>query len=140
MAESDFAGAHACEINCQAQIRFVGRRRLPHRSNSSLGTIEPMAKLTLRTASIWCLAIWAAVWCLFMLIRFSGIDIRVIPGIGPIMLVALVISIIGPAVAIVIVGVSLIRRPRSALSWLILASAVVACFAVVGIYTAMKWL
>jgi hypothetical protein len=79
-----------------------------------------VAKISLRTASIYCLVIWVAVWCLFMLIRFSGFDIRVIPGIGPILLMALVVSIIGPVVAIGIAGISVIRRARAALNWLIL--------------------
>jgi glucan phosphoethanolaminetransferase (alkaline phosphatase superfamily) len=99
-----------------------------------------MAKISLRTASIYCLAIWAAVWCLFMLIRFSAFDIRVIPGIGPIMLVALGIAVVGPIVAIAIAGLALILRPRAPLSWLILGSAVAASFAVGFIFLATKWL
>lgn len=99
-----------------------------------------MAKLSLRTAAIWCLAVWAAVWCLFMLIRFSGFDIRVIPGIGPIMLAALVVSIVGPLVAIAVVIVSLIRNPRSALGWLVLGAAIGACIAVGVIFRSTKWL
>jgi hypothetical protein len=66
-----------------------------------------------------------------MLIRFSGFDIRIIPGIGPILLMALVVSIIGPVVAIGIAGISVIRRPRAALNWLILGCAVAAGLVVV---------
>jgi hypothetical protein len=99
-----------------------------------------VAKVSLKSASIYCLASWAAVWCLFMLIRFSGFDIRVIPGIGPILLVALVVSIIGPLVAICIAVISLIRRPSGALNWLILGCAVAACIAVGFIFSETKWL
>jgi hypothetical protein len=75
-----------------------------------------------------------------MLIRFSGFDIRIIPGIGPILLVALVLSVIGPVVAIGIAGISVIRRPRAALNWLILGCAVAACLVVGFIFSTTKWL
>jgi hypothetical protein len=97
-----------------------------------------VAKISLRTASIYCLVIWVAVWCLFMLIRFSGFDIRVIPGIGPILLMALVVSIIGPVVAIGIAGISVIRRARAALNWLILGCSVAACLVVGFIFSTTK--
>ncbi len=99
-----------------------------------------MSKISLRTASIWCLGIWMAVWALFMLIRFSGFDIRVIPGIGPIMLMALAIAVLAPVVAVGIAGVALIRRPRAVLGWLILGCAVAACLAVGFIFAATRWL
>jgi hypothetical protein len=99
-----------------------------------------VAEASLKTASIYCLGIWVAVWLLFMLIRFSGFDIRVIPGIGPIMLMALVVAVIAPVVALGIAGVALIRRPRAGLGWLILGCAVAACFAVGFIFAATKWL
>jgi hypothetical protein len=110
------------------------------RSTVSLGIKLRMAKVPLRTAAIYCLGIWAAVWCLFMLIRFSRFDIRVIPGIGPIMLVALGVAVVGPLVAIAIAGFALILRPRAALNWLILGCAVAACFGVGFIFSATKWL
>ena len=75
-----------------------------------------------------------------MLIRFSGFDIRVIPGIGPIMLVALGVAVICPIVAIGIAGFALILRPRAALNWLILGCAVAACFVVGFIFSATRWL
>jgi hypothetical protein len=97
-------------------------------------------KTTLKTVSIACLAVWAAIWCLFMLIRFSGFDIRVIPGIGPIMLVALGVAILAPVVAIGVAAVALVRQPRATLSWLILGGAVAACLLVGLIFAATKWL
>ena len=77
---------------------------------------------------------------MFMLIRFSGFDIRVIPGIGPIMLIALVVAVISPVLALGVAGASLIQRPRAVLGWLILGCAVAACFAVGIIFAATKWL
>jgi hypothetical protein len=99
-----------------------------------------VARASLKTASIYCLGIWVAVWLLFMLIRFSGLDIRVIPGIGPIMLIALVVAVVAPVVALGIAGVALIRRPRAVLGWLIVGCAVAACVVVVLIFAATKWL
>ena len=109
-------------------------------STSPSGINPGVAKASLRTASIYCLVVWAAVWCLFVLIRFTGFDIRVIPGIAPLMLVALVLSVIGPVVAIGLIGVALIQRPRAAVSWMILGGAVAACIAVGFIFAATKWL
>jgi hypothetical protein len=99
-----------------------------------------VANKSLKTVSIYCLCVWVAVWLMFMLIRFSGFDIRVIPGIGPIMLVALLVAVISPVLALGIASVSLIRRPRAVLGWVILGFAVAACFAVGFIFTATKWL
>lgn len=75
-----------------------------------------------------------------MLIRFSGFDIRLIPGIGPIMLVALAIAVLAPVVAVVIAAVALIRRPRAALHWLILGCAMAACLAVGVVFSVTQWL
>jgi hypothetical protein len=77
---------------------------------------------------------------MFLIMRFSPFDIRVIPGIGPIMLVALVVAVISPVLALGIAGVALFRRPRAVPGWLILGCAVAACFAVGFIFAATKWL
>ena len=109
-------------------------------SASPLGIIRHMSRISIRAAAIWCLAIWAAVWCFFMVIRLSGFDIRIIPGIGPLMLVALAISVLAPVVAVGIAGASLIKRPRTVASWLILGCAVAACIIVAYIFEATRWL
>jgi ACR3 family arsenite efflux pump ArsB len=77
---------------------------------------------------------------MFLIVRFSPLDIRVIPGIGPIMLVALVIAIISPVLALGIAAVALMRQPRAVLGWLILGCAVAACCAEGLIFAATKWL
>lgn len=63
-----------------------------------------MAKTSLRTAAMSCLAIWAAIWLMFLMMRFSPLDIRLIPGIGPFMLMALVVALMAPLVATGIAG------------------------------------
>jgi hypothetical protein len=99
-----------------------------------------MAKTSLRTASIYCLVIWAAVWLLFMLIRFSPFDIRIIPGIGPVMLCALVVAVVAPIVAMAIAIAALVRQPRVSLNWLVLGCAIAALFGVGIIFTVTRWL
>ena len=47
-----------------------------------------LTKLSLRAASLLCVAIWAGVWTLFLLLRFSSLDVRYIPGAGGILLSA----------------------------------------------------
>lgn len=58
-----------------------------------------MAKESLRTPAIYCLAIWVAVWLLFPLVRLSPLDILVIPGAGGVMLIALAAAFLAPLVA-----------------------------------------
>lgn len=99
-----------------------------------------MADTSLRTASIYCLAIWAAVWLLFLLARLSPLDIRIIPGIGPVMLIALVIALVAPIVAMGIAGAALVRRPRVPLNWLVLGCAIAALFGQVILFTITRWL
>ena len=71
-----------------------------------------MPKLSLRTAAIACLAIWLAIWLLFLLLRLSPFDIRNIPGIGMIMLTALAIALLAPVAATGLAGAAIIRQPR----------------------------
>lgn len=99
-----------------------------------------MVKASLRTASISCLAIWAAVWLLFFLIRLSPLDIRIIPGIGIFMLVALGVAVLAPIVATGLAGAALIRQPRVPLNWLTLGCAVAALFGQGLLFLITKWL
>jgi hypothetical protein len=99
-----------------------------------------VAKTALQTASIYCLVLWAAIWCLFMLIRFSHLDIRIIPGIGPVMLMALVIAVLAPVVAIGIAGSSIIRQPRVRLNWLMLGCSIAALVGEAFLFAATRWL
>ena len=94
----------------------------------------------MRTASIYCLAIWAAIWLLLLLIRLSPLDIRIIPGIGPVMLIALVVALIAPIVAMGIAGAALVRQPRAPVNWLILGCAIAALLGQVILFTMMRWL
>jgi hypothetical protein len=99
-----------------------------------------MPKLTLRTAPIYCLAIWAAIWLIFLMIRFSSFDIRVIPGIGPVMLTALVAVLVAPVVATGIAAAALIRRPRVPLNWLTFGSAIIILIGQVHLFMVSKWM
>ena len=94
----------------------------------------------MRTASIACLAIWAAIWLLFMLIRFSSFDIRVVPGIGMIMLTAFAVALVAPIVATALAGAALIRQPRVPLNLLIFGCAIAALLGQFLIFTISRWL
>jgi len=99
-----------------------------------------MVKASLRTASISCLAIWAAVWLLFLLMRVSPLDIRSIPGIGMVMLVALGIALSAPIVATGLAGAALVRQPRAPLNWLTLGFAIAAFFGQGLLFLITRWL
>ena len=99
-----------------------------------------MVKASLRTASISCLAIWAAVWLVFLLMRFSPFDIRTIPGIGMVMLVAFGVALLAPIVATGLAGAALIRQPRVPLDWLTLGCAIAVLFGQGLLFLITRWL
>ena len=87
-----------------------------------------------------CLAIWAAIWLMFLMMRFSPLDIRVIPGIGPIMLIALVVALVAPIVATGIAGAALVRQPRAPMNWLTFGCAIIALLGQVHLIMISTWL
>jgi hypothetical protein len=99
-----------------------------------------MANASLRTVSVVCLAIWAAVWLLFLLMRLSPFDIRSIPGIGMIMLVALGVALLAPIVATGLAGAALARQPRVPLNWLTIGCAIAALFGQGLLFLISRWL
>ena len=96
--------------------------------------------MTLRIAAIYCLAVWAAIWLLCLAIRFSSFDIRVIPGIGPVMLLALVAALLAPVIATGLAGATVIRQPKVPLNWLILGCAIAALLGQAALFTITRWL
>jgi hypothetical protein len=99
-----------------------------------------VAKVWLRTASVACLAIWAAICLLFLLLRLSPLDIRTIPGIGMVMLTALVVALAAPALAAWLAGVALIRSPRKRLTVLVFGCAIAALLGDVCLFLIARWL
>ena len=99
-----------------------------------------LPRMALRTASIYCLATWAAIWFLFLVMRLSPLDIRIIPGIGPAMLIALVVALMAPIVATGIAGAALVRQPRVPLNWLLLGCAIAALLGQWMLFTITSWL
>jgi hypothetical protein len=75
---------------------------------------------SLRTASISCLAIWAAIWLLFLSLRFSTLDVTGIPGAGLVLLGSLVAAVLAPIVATGLAAAALFRQPRVPLNWMVL--------------------
>jgi hypothetical protein len=99
-----------------------------------------MATVSLRTASIFCLAVWLAIWLLFLLMRLSPLDIRNIPGIGKILLIALVVVLVAPLVATGLAGAALVRQPRAPLNLLTFGCAVAAFLGQVFLFLISRWL
>lgn len=99
-----------------------------------------MAKVSLRTASVFCLAIWVAIWLLFLLMRFSPLDIRTIPGIGMVMLIAFAVGLLSPIVAAGLAGAALVREPRAPLNLLTFGCAIAALLGQVLLFLITRWL
>lgn len=99
-----------------------------------------MAKASLRTASIYCLALWVAVWLLFLLMRFSPLDYRGIPGIGVVVLIAFAVALAAPIVATGLAGAALVRQPRAPLNLLTFGCAIAALLGQVLLFSISRWL
>jgi hypothetical protein len=99
-----------------------------------------MAKSSLRTASIYCLVLWVAVWLLFLLMRLSPLDIRGIPGIGTVTLIALAVALVAPMVATGLAGAALVRQPRVPLNLLTFGCAIAALLGQVLLFLISRWL
>ena len=93
----------------------------------------------MRTASIYCLVVWVVIWLLFLSIRISSFDIRVIPGIGPVMLIAMLTALLAPIVATGLAGAALVRQ-RSQPNWLTLGGAIAALFGQAILFLSSRWL
>ena len=96
--------------------------------------------ISLRTGSMICLATWAGIWLLFLLMRFSPFDIRSIPGIGIILLVALAVTVLAPIAAIGLAGAALARGPRLPFNWRTLGYAVAALCGQALLFFSSRWL
>jgi hypothetical protein len=77
---------------------------------------------------------------MFLLMRFSPLDIRNIPGIGIIMLTALGIVVVAPIVATGLAGAALVSQPRAPLNLLTFFCAVGALVGQVLLFLASRWL
>jgi hypothetical protein len=99
-----------------------------------------MVKTSLRSASIACLVIWAAIWLVFLLLRLSPIDIRNIPGAGRVLLIALAIALLAPIVAIGFAAAALARHPCVPRDRLVLGWGVAALFGQGLLFLVTRWL
>lgn len=97
-------------------------------------------KAPLRSAALICLAVWAAVWLLFLLLRFSSLDVRYIPGVPLILLGALAASFLAPIVALGLAAAALLRQPRVLLNLLTLAGAAAALVVQALVFSSSRWL
>lgn len=94
----------------------------------------------MRTASISCLAIWAAIWVLFLLIRLSPFDIRGIPGVGMVTLIALIVALVAPIAAAGLAGAALFRQPRAPLTFLTFGFALAAFLGQLALFLISSWM
>ena len=99
-----------------------------------------MAKVSLRTASISCLAVWGAIWLVFLLISLSPFDIRNIPGIGKVMLAAIVVALLAPIAATGLAGAALVRQPRAPLTSLTFWCALAVLLGQVALFLMSRWM
>src|ERR1700752_2838884 len=99
-----------------------------------------MPKAPWRSAALACLAVWAAVWLLFLLLRFSSLDVRYIPGAPAFMLGALAASFLAPIVALILAAAALARQPRVLLNLLTLAGAAAALVVQALVFSSARWL
>jgi hypothetical protein len=103
-------------------------------------SIDAQPKALLRTASIVCLVVWAAIWLLFLGLRLSPLDIRRIPGIGLVMLGAFAVVMVVPMLAAGFAGAAVVRQPQNRLNWVTLGCAIAALLGQVLLFLISRWL
>jgi len=104
------------------------------------GNAMPVPKSSLRTASIYCLGLWAAIWVLFLLMRLSPLDYRGIPGIGIIILIAFAVALVAPIVAAGLAGAALLQQPQAPRNWLAFGCSIAALVGQVSLFLISRWL
>jgi membrane protein DedA with SNARE-associated domain len=72
--------------------------------------------------------------------RFSPLDIRQIPGIGIMMLIALAVALVTPILATGLAAAALIRQPRAPLNLLVFGCAIAAFLGQVLLFLISRWL
>jgi hypothetical protein len=100
----------------------------------------PPARAVLRTPAVLCLALWCAIWATWMAIRFSSFDIRVIPGIGPVMLASLVVAVLAPFVASIFAVIALLRQGRTRFNWLVFGAALAVFVGQCAVFLVTRWM
>jgi hypothetical protein len=99
-----------------------------------------MARSSLRSASITCIATWGAIWSLFYLVRHSTFDVSRHPSLGSVALVLLVTVAITPIAATGLAVAAVVRRPAGFLNWLTLGCAIAALSGQVYLFSSSQWL
>jgi membrane protein DedA with SNARE-associated domain len=87
-----------------------------------------------------CLALCLTIWLLFLLMRFSPLDFRNIPGIGLILPLALAVALLASIVATLLAGAALIRQPRVPLNLMTFGCAIAALFGQMFLFLISRWL
>jgi len=99
-----------------------------------------MAKSWLRKVAIFCLALWALIWLVFLSMRVLPFDIRSVPAIGIVMLVSFAVAFLAPIIATGLAGAALALQPRSRLDLLTLTWAIAALVGQVFLFLISRWL
>jgi hypothetical protein len=99
-----------------------------------------MARRSLRSASVICIAIWGAIWLLFFLVRHSTFDVSRHPSLGSVALVMLVTVAITPIAATGLAVAAVVRRPTGLLNWITLGCAIAALSGQIYLFSSSRWL
>jgi hypothetical protein len=81
-----------------------------------------------------------AIWLLFLLMRLLPFDIRDIPGVGVVMLIALVVALAAPIAATGFAGAALFRQPRAPLTLLTFGCALAALLGQLAFFLISTWM
>jgi hypothetical protein len=84
--------------------------------------------------------IWAAIWLLFLLVRFSTLDVSQYPGLGRVALPMLFTVAITPFAAIVLAIVAVVRQPVALSNWATLGCAIAALLGQALLFLSARWL
>jgi len=99
-----------------------------------------MIRAPWRFASVSCIAIWAAIWLFFFLVRHSTLDVSQYPFLGSVALAMLVTVAIAPIAAIAFAVTAVVQQPATLPNWITLGCAIAALFGQALLFLSSRWL
>lgn len=100
----------------------------------------PTTRWSLRKIAAACIAVWIVIWIIFMAIRFSTLDVRLIPGAGGMLLLMLTAAAALPLVATLLSVMATIQKPAAPMNWVTLGCSIGIMVGQVVMFTASKWM
>lgn len=99
-----------------------------------------MARNWLRSAALICIALWVAIWLVFIGVRLSSFDVSQHPSLGRLALILLLTVLMAPLLAIGFGIAAVLQRPAVLSNWITLACAGAALVLQTLLFLVTRWM